>query len=411
MRYGQDPNFRFSLARIIYKCILRYVSEQHNQSYTVAPLAPTNFHVELSKDKAHLSWEGVEDPQESSASPTGYIVYTALGEADFDNGTHVKGKNLEIKLLPDVTYHFMVRATNKGGQSFPTEVLSACYHPGAKKTVMIVNGFHRLSSPAIRNNSLEQGFDLDEDPGITYGPTAGWVGRQTAFSRSTMGGVKPDDMGWSSEELAGRFIAGNDFNYVSTHARAIASAREYNIVSASSKVIESGKVKLKNYDLIDLLLGLERNDGHSLVYYKTFTPAMQQALQDYTRRGGALLVSGAYVGTDMNTNDGERFLAQVMKCHFGGRDVGGTDTVTGLGTQIQYYNTLNEEHYAATHVDVLEPLQPAYAVMRYSDGRDAAVVYKGKDYRVLTMGFPFECIKDRQKQGSIMRGILNYLLK
>lgn len=49
--------------------------------------------------------------------------------------------------------------------------------------------------------------------------------------------------------------------------------------------------------------------------------------------------------------------------------------------------------------------------MRYSDGRNACVAYKGKDFRTLTMGFPFECIKDRDKQASIMRGIINFLLK
>jgi hypothetical protein len=49
--------------------------------------------------------------------------------------------------------------------------------------------------------------------------------------------------------------------------------------------------------------------------------------------------------------------------------------------------------------------------MQYADGQDAAVAYKGKDYRSFVMGFPFECIKDEQKQRSIMRGILNFLLK
>lgn len=411
MRYGQDPNFRFTLARIIYKTILRYVAHQHDQSFVVTPLAPDNFHLEMTKNNVRLSWEAVKDPQESSAEPTGYIVYTSVGEADFDNGTYVRSPNYETELQPDILYHFKVTAANKGGQSFPTEVLSACYHPAAKKTVLIVNGFHRLSSPAIRNNDMEQGFDLDDDPGVTYGTTAGWLGRQRNFDRNKMGVANENGMGWSSSELAGKFIAGNDFNYVSCHAKAIASAQEYNIVSASNKAIETGKVRLKDYALVDIILGLERNDRHSLVYYKTFTPALRNAIQNYTRRGGALLVSGAYIGTDIAGSEDEKFVNQTLKCTFGGRNTSNSDTVEGMGTQIPYYNTLNEEHYAATATDVLNPIQPAYAVMRYADGQDAAVAYKGKDYRSFTMGFPFECIKNEQKQGSIMRGILNYLLK
>jgi hypothetical protein len=411
MRYGQDPNFRFTLARIIYKTLLRYVAQQHDLSVVVTPLAPDNFHMEMMKNKVRLSWEAVKDPQEPSANPSGYIVYTSVGGADFDNGTFVRDQNYEIELQADILYHFKVTAANKGGQSFPTEVLSAYYHPDAKKTVIIVNGFHRLSSPAIRNDGMEQGFDLDDDPGVTYGTTAGWLGRQRNFDRNKMGIANENGMGWSSSELAGKFIAGNDFNYVSCHAKAIASAQEYNIVSASSKALETGKVRLKDYALVDLILGLERSDRHSLVYYKTFTPALRSALQNYTRRGGALLVSGAYIGTDIAGSEDEKFVSQTLKCTFGGRNTSSSDTVEGMGTQIPYYNTLNEEHYAATATDVLNPVQPAYAVMRYADGQDAAVAYKGKDYRSFTMGFPFECIKSEQKQGSIMRGILNYLLK
>ena len=385
MRYGHDPHFKFTLARIIYKTILRYVNEQHNRSCVVAPLAPENFYIELSKNKARLHWEEVTDLQEPSAEATGYIVYTSQGGADFNNGIYVKGKSHELELEPDMLYHFKVVAVNKGGRSFPSETLSAYYHPGAKKTVMIVNNFHRLSSPAIRTIGGEKEFDINDDPGITYGTTAGWAGLS--------------------------FVAGNEFNYVTTHAKAIASAQEYNIVSASDKVIEDGKVKLKNYPLVDLVLGLERNDGHSLVYYKTFTKSMRKTLTDYTRRGGALLVSGAYIGTDIMGTEEERFVSETLKCTYGGQYRAENNLVNGLGTVIPYYNMLNEEHYAATSADILRPAAPAFTVMQYADGQDAAVAYKGRDYRSFTMGFPFECIMDEQKQGSVMRGILNFLLK
>jgi hypothetical protein len=188
MRYGQDPNCRFTLARSIYKTLLRYVNDQHGTSFVVAPLAPDNFRIEFkNKNEIQLSWNAVNDSQEPTSKPTGYLLYTAIGDADFDNGTYVKKTSHDIKLEPGQTYHFRVAAVNRGGESFCTEVLSACYQPEATKTVMIVNGFHRVSSPAIRDNELEQGFDLDEDPGITYGPTLGWVGRQTNFNRSQMG--------------------------------------------------------------------------------------------------------------------------------------------------------------------------------------------------------------------------------
>ena len=274
---------------------------------------------------------------------------------------------------------------------------------------MIVNGFHRVSSPAIRDNELEQGFDLDEDPGITYGPTFGWVGRQMNFDITQMGNEN-GGLGFSSEELAGKLIAGNDFNYVRTHADAIASARKYNIVSCSNEAVETGKVKLSRYAAVDLLLGLERNDGHSVNYYKSFTTLLQNALQKYSQSGGALLVSGAYLGSDMTSDEEQQFLASVLKCRYAGRSQAGSGMVNGLGTTLDYWNELNATHYAATSADILQPVKPAFTAMQYADGQDAAIAYNQGRERLFVMGFPFECIKDCQKRMSIMQGILNYLL-
>ena len=410
MRYGQDPNFRFTLARSIYKTLLRYVTNMHDKPFVVTPLAPDHFRIQLHGQKARLSWNAVEDPQEPSSTPTGYIVYTAVGESDFDNGTYVRKNHFELELEPDILYHFKVAACNSGGKSFTTEVLSTLYHPKAQQTILVVNGFHRLSSPAILENGLHQGFNLDQDPGITYGPTFGWVGRQINFDRTQMG-VEIGGLGDSSDELAGMLIAGNDFNYVMTHAQAIQSAGNYNIVSCSSEAVESGHMLLKDYAVVDLLLGLEYTDGHSVESYKTFRPSMQQALRDYTLQGGSLLVSGAYIGRDMLTDNEQVFMSRVLHCQYGGYCQASTNMVQGMGTKIYFYKNLNEEHYAATSTDILHPVKPAITALQYADGYGAAVGYKGADYSVFVMGFPFECIKTSQKRSSIMNGILNYLIK
>ena len=381
------PNFRFTLARSIYKTILRYVNDQHGTPFIVSPLAPNYFRIEFTgKNTVQLNWNAVDDPQELTSKPTGYIVYTAIGDADFDNGTYIRSKtSYELELEPNVLYHFKVTAVNRGGESFPTEVLSALYNPKAKKTVMVVNGFHRLSSPAIRNTPTEQGFDLDEDPGVTYGPTLGWVGRQINFDRKQMGN-EDGGLGDSSEELAGRLIAGNDFNYVKTHAEAIASAGRYNIVSCSSEALETIIPSPARYPVIDLLLGLERDDKHSLQYYKTFTSTMRSTLQHYTSHGGSLLVSGAYVGCDMMSDAEQLFIQNVLKCRYTGHNICGANSINGLGTTFQYWNQLNAEHYAAVSTDILQPVGQAYPAMQYADGQDAAIAYKGTDYSCFTMG-------------------------
>lgn len=413
MRYGQDPDFKFTLARSVYKTILRYICDQHGRPYIVAPLTPENFSIEFTgKDEVRLSWNAVNDPQETTSQPTGYIVYTKYGSLGFDNGTYVRSAtSYKTRLEPGVLYSFRVEAVNRGGRSFPTEVLCAEYNHGADRTVMVVDGFKRLSSPAIRDNAEEQGFDFDEDPGVTLGPTAGWAGRQICFDRSRMGIEDESGLGWSGDELTGVFVAGNDKSHVHTHAEAIHSAHGYNIVSSSKEAVETGKVNLSKYDVVDVVLGLERNDGHSLKYYKTFSTMMRNALEMYTRRGGSLLVSGAYIGTDMTSTDERKFLTDVLRLRHSAIIRNGNDSVYGMGTTIRFYNSINEEHYAATSYDALQPVAPAYAALRYTNGYDAAVAYMGSDNRSFVMGFPFECIKGRDKQAAIMKGILTYLTR
>ena len=413
MRFGLDPNFRFTLARSIYKTLLRYVNEMHGTKCVVQPLAPRNFRIEFgSKNKLRLTWAAVKDPIEPSATPTEYIVYTAIGNNDFDNGVVVKGTSCNVNIQPGTLYHFKVTAANSGGESFPTEVLSAEYVPSATKTVLVVNAFNRLSSPAVINTNDKKGFDIDADPGVTYGRMAGWSGRQTIFDNNKRGKEGPGALGYCGEELVGLFIAGNDFNYVREHAEAIHSAGKYNILSCSCEAFQDGKVKLNNIDCVDLALGLEKDDGHSLLLYKSFTPEMQQRLANFVRNHGRLLVSGSYVGSDMTSASEQRFLNDVLKLSFGGSDQNSPSSkVQGLGMTFDIYRTLNETHYAATAPDILNPTSTSQCVMRYGDGRNAAVAYSGRDYSCFTMGFPLECIKDPNTRNAIMRGILAYLLK
>jgi len=198
---------------------------------------------------------------------------------------------------------------------------------------------------------------------------------------------------------------------VREHANAIHSAKKYNIISCSSEALESGKVKTKKVDCIDLLLGLEKDDGHSLLLYKTFNAGMRQQLEAFVANHGRLLVSGSFIGSDMTSPAERNFLANVLKLRYDGSDRQNSNgNVQGLGMAFDTYRTLNETHYAATAPDIISPLSTSYCVMRYSDGRNAAVAYSGRDYRSFAMGFPLECIKDERARNAIMKGILNYLL-
>ena len=412
MVMGQDPNFKFTLARSIYKALLKFSAARHGKSFTVAPLPPQFLSVEIGADNtAILKWRETVDDQESTARPTSYIIYQAIGTGGFNNGTVVDGTSAKIKLQPGIVYSFKISAVNRGGESFPSEVLSTICQTEAKQTVLVVNGFHRLAAPAIVNNDSLQGFDFNRDPGISYMRTAGWCGRQVDFHKRGAGIEGPGALGYSGTEWQGMVLAGNTFDYVRTHANAISHDKTLNVCSCSSYAVESGNEDLKKYHCVDLILGLEKYETRQLAYYKTFTPKMQKALTAYAKTGGSILVSGSYVGSDMVSEAERKFLSDVLHLEWVGSQMNNpSGLINGLGTNMEIYRQLNEKHYAATAPDIIQATGIGFSAMTYADNTSAAVAYQGNDYRSFTIGFPFECIKSTSKQASIMGGIMRFLL-
>ena len=414
MKMAHDPNFKFTLARAIYKTILRFVTGKHNEKYIVAPLAPTHFRVDIDKKgNAELEWEERKDELEKSADADGYILYIKEGNCGWDNGQYVKSKSFYISLKPNIQYDFKVVAVNDGGKSFPSETISAYYYPQNKKKVLVVNGFHRLSAPAQIDNETSQGFNINEDPGVWEGINPGWCGRQLSFDKLNMGSESSSGLGYSASNLIGKFLVGNEFDYISTHTNAITRCKKATVCSASSDALEDNLMDLGKFEVIDLILGNEKDDGHSLVKYKTFSPKLQQALRAYTSVGGSLMVSGSYVASDMRSVSDSTFLANVLKLNYAGRATSETNgLLSGMNVQFNIYNSLNENHYAATSTDCIAPIEPSFSAIKYdNDSTSACVAYKGNDYRCITMSFPFECITNPNIRVSLMQGILDFLIK
>ena len=386
MLYGHDPNFKFTLSRSVYKSVVRYIAAKHNKKAVIQPLAPHRFRVLMdSFGRAVLSWEETVDSLEPSAKPDSYIVYMASGNEDYDNGTVVRARKTTVTLEADKVYRFKVTAANSGGQSLPSEELACVYHPGGRQ-ILVVNGFHRLAGPAVKYNEMGMaiGFDMAEDPGVSYGKTACWTSQLP-------------------------FLAGNDFNYTTEHVRAIATMKKFCVASCSSECIGMGDVTLSKYRLLDLILGNQRNDGYSLKRAPSISPIMRSELRYF---GGALLVSGSYVGSDNQAPADSTFLAEALYTDYVCKYKDQSDSaqvVTGMGVDFDVYRALNEDHYASTSSDVLQPLGNAFPAMLYADGSTAAIACKER--RSFVMGFPLECIRTEEQRGLCMRSVLKFLVE
>ena len=424
MRLGHDPNFKFALARAVYKSILRFMCNQHGTAATVTPLAPSYFHINyLYNGQIKLGWRETNDELEPTAKPTGYILYTAVDSAGFDNGRLVKQNEIELSLHPHSTYHFKVAAVNEGGESFTTETLSAYYQPEATSTFLVVDGFDRLSSPAVINTQQLQGFDLNEDLGVSLGTQAAWIGYQQNFNKWAAGVYGWQGLGYSDTSMQGQLVAGNNQNTVQTHVEDIAAMRKYNVVSTSMKAVEKGLCNLSHYQCVDIALGLQRNDGHSLVNYKTFTPIAQKLIREYAHKNGRLIVSGAYVATDMRDSLDQVFLSDVFKASFNGAVktdtllaairplANDTDSIARDSVVALLYKSPNAIHYAPTKVDVLTPLDGATTGYRYTSWWSASVAYVAGNRRSHIFGFPIECIKDSEDRRRIMAEAIDMMMK
>ena len=402
LKLGHNPRFKFTVARSVYKSILKYTATMHGTDYVVQPLPVSNFSIAegSKKNTFRLSWQAVDDPLEPTAKAREYIVYTRLGHGGFDNGTLVRDTKYTFEAEPGLVYSFKVTAVNRGGESFPSEILSAYKAKKSKGTVLIVNAFDRLSGPATIESNFIQGFDLKTDPGIPYISTPAYCGAQQSFDRSRIGRETKDGLGYSGSELEGMLIAGNTFDYPFIHGKAIQSAGGYSFVSCSDEAVENGFVRLTDYPVTDLIMGAEK---------QAFSPIMQQLITDYCHRGGNILVSGSYIGSNMNSPSALGFTENILKYSFGGSMGGKTSgTIYGANTHFTIPCTVNEKTYAVPAPDCLTPVAPAYSTFIYTPGNySAGIAYKG-NYRTFVLGFPFESIEGVQQRTRIMSAILGF---
>lgn len=413
MRLGHDPHFKFTASRAIYKGVLRFLATQHHESYTIQPLPVQTFAIEFAKKKrtVSLSWEPQNDPIEPTAKAKGYIVYTRIGYGDFDNGVYVSRPRHTCKLEPGLLYAFKVTAVNEGGESFPSETLVAYQAPKEKSRVLIVNGFNRLSGPAVVDTPTASGFDLNKDPGVPYLYNLSLCGSQLVFDRQKGGQEGEKGLGYSNNELEGMKIAGNTFDFPFVHGKAIQAVAGFSFVSCSSKAVEKQRITLEDYPVVDYLLGLEKEDQAATRYYKTFPTTIQRLLTSYCHSGGNLLVSGSYIGSDMNATAGDQAFTQKLLKYRYQRSIENKliGEIRGLGRTLTIPREMNEKQYAVTAPEILTPVSPAFTPLVYTPNQESAgVAYKGDDYRTFILGFPFESIESETDRSHLMATILNF---
>lgn len=433
MKYGLDPEFRFTVSRAIYKGMLQFLAHRDGREYVVTPLAPQNFAITASgSNRYRLSWEATPDPLEETAVSKYYLVEERIGDGGFRQIARVEKPEYTVTVKDGDIHSYRIIAGNSGGVSFPGEVLALCHKPG-RPVVNIVNGFTRISGPDWFDSGEIAGYYTSRDGGVPDVNDINFIGEQFEFRR---------DIPWMDDDAAGfgasranyekEVIAGNTRDFVYTHGQAIADAG-YGFVSTSVGAYMNAPVADGEPMLTDLILGkqkeIKKGTGAYGTVYKTFPSALQNRIAAYTAKGGNIFVSGAFVATDLwdNPNSSketaeadQKFATEVLGYHWRV----GQASVTGeafevpcrykafTGGNYTFSNKYNREVYAVESPDSFyaPDAKKGATIMRYGENNlIAGTCYAPGGYRTVVIGFPFETINGRDSRSSLMQQILTFL--
>jgi hypothetical protein len=427
-RYGLDPRFRFHVCRAIYKGILKYLSYVENREFVVQPLPVNNLAIlPLSGKRIKLSWEPVTDKLEPTSKPDKYIIYKRTGENGFDNGTVVDKTSNVIELESyDTIYSFKVTAINAGGESFDSEILSAGIKSVVTNSVMVVNGFDRISGPEWFDTKNMAGIAWWKDRGVGDHTDMITVGDQYDFNRKSEW-LDDDAPGWgaSYSDMAGKVIPGNSFDYPFIHGKAIMAAG-HSFYSVSDEYFCSDSFSPSAWKNIDLIFGEEKSTPFigdtSVINFKIYTPEFMQKINELTQSGANIFMSGSYIGSDLvipGDSTAIKFADKTL--HFLPRtghavktgEVYTTDYARSYFNGNFDFNTnYSDSIYSAEAPDAIEPSgKGAMCSFRYAENNSSAGVSFWGKYKTIILGFPFETIISEQQRNILMKQVLNFFEK
>lgn len=443
MKYGLDPQFRFDVSRAVYKGILRFLAHRYDRPFTVQPLPVRNFAIYAKgAGKYTLSWDAQPDPIEQTAMPTYYVVEERVENGAFVPVAKLKEPVWETTVSDRAIHSYRIVAGNDGGRAFPSEVLALYDNGTGVPGVTVVNAFTRISAPDYFDTGDYKGFNYLSDTGVPDVADIITTGYQYDYrAYSEYGGNDNPGLGASRGNLEREILAGNTHDFTYLHGRAIRAAGQ-GFVSQSAGAFAADVPTYVlgtagNPTVVDLILGKQKEilpgNGSMGSRFKGFTPEMQQRIEFHCNIGGGVLVTGAYIGTDLMDNamtdsiarEGDRrFANEVLgfNWHIGKGSVDGrvkeVPSPFRMFTQraFTFQTEPSADSYAVESPDAIRPSgMEAFTIMRYEENNLTAATAMermgsfGRSYRVVAAGFPFETIIGEDTRSALMKEFLSFL--
>lgn len=374
MQYGLDPRVRFTISRAMYKSFLKFIHEQYGTDYVVQPLPVHGMAMSRLGEEIRVSWQSTLDVLEPTAKPSYYIVYTRTNDGDWNNGVRVTKNEYTFTAEAGTRYDIRVAAGNAGGLSFKSELLSAYIAPEDKGNVLIVNGFTRVSGPEWWSDSIYGGIRPNSHA-VPYGKGVNYIGEVYDFdSRNEW--VTDDNCGWGMcySDHMDHPTVGNTFDYSAMHGKVLAEMG-YSYVTTSVDALDS----IAGYDAVDVILGKQKTTimGKDTSFH-CMPMNLQHALTHYLQHGGRLLLAGAYIASDMTSEEDKAFIKNQLHYEFRTTNASKTGKIRierQLGKGNYTFRTEpNDTMIHTENADGIYPAEGGIVVARFPEANVAAAI-------------------------------------
>ena len=208
----------------------------------------------------------------------------------------------------------------------------------------------------------------------------------------------------------------------------------YAFTSCSNEAFCSDSTFRKEAWSIDLICGKQVTTivGSGLQKkYEVFPASMQDALSASAAEGINILVSGAYIGTDIwdqiypyqkdkeSVAAAKKFAQNVLGFKWAANSASRFGKVRYLRNEVltelpagglEICNEINSEQYCVESPDgILPGVKTATSFMRYADsGISAGICNEGKGYRTVCLGFPIEALESEENINDIITLTLEF---
>ena len=374
MQYGLDPRVRFTISRAMYKSFLKFIHEQYGTDYVVQPLPVHGMAMSRLGEEIRVSWQSTLDVLEPTAKPSYYIVYTRTNDGDWNNGVRVTKNEYIFTAEAGTRYDIRVAAGNAGGLSFKSELLSAYIAPEDKGNVLIVNGFTRVSGPEWWSDSIYGGIRPNSHA-VPYGKGVNYIGEVYDFdSRNEW--VTDDNCGWGMcySDHMDHPTVGNTFDYSAMHGKVLAEMG-YSYVTTSVDALDS----IAGYDAVDVILGKQKTTimGKDTSFH-CMPMNLQHALTHYLQHGGRLLLAGAYIASDMTSEEDKAFIKNQLHYEFRTTNASKTGKIR-IERQLEKGNYTfrtepNDTMIHTENADGIYPAEGGIVVARFPEANVAAAI-------------------------------------